>query len=361
MGWISRSGSLTQSEMENNADIVISYYRSIGINDNTIAALLGNMRAESSVNPLREEVGGSGFGLVQWTPVSVLQNHCTALGLSPYTSGDIQLRVIIAEIRGQSVTNEWYSSSAFISNYYNSGATSDMIGITGEQFLNNSMGWTPDKLAVLFMACYERPSYDPNVNHYQQRQQFANEWLSYMGGASNFVPRLDDTGINGNPHYYSRNPFYQSGFGMPNCTCYAWGRFWEIGDPNNLYINEPTLFTGDAGQWYGYTSDGYARGSTPQLGAVICFDNPGYAGHVAIVEQIDSNGDIVTSNSAWQGTYFYLQTLRASNGYNDRQYVFQGFIYNPYSFQPQPTPIGKKKHGYKFVLFDNYRKKGMFL
>lgn len=360
MGWISRSGSLTQSEMENNADIVIDYYRSIGINDNTISALLGNMRAESSVNPLREEVGGSGFGLVQWTPVSVLQNHCNALGLSPYTSGDIQLRVIIAEIRGQSGTNEWYSSSAFISNYYNSGATSDMIGITGEQFLSNSMGWTPEKLAVLFMACYERPNYDPNINHYQLREQYARSWLEYMGGSSSFVPRTNDDGINGNPHYYSRNPFYLSGYGMPNCTCYAWGRFWEIGDPNNQYINRPTLSTGDGGQWYGYTSDGYERGSTPQLGAVICFSKPGESGHVAIVEEILPNGDVVTSNSAWQSTYFYMKTYEASNNYNFGSYVFQGFIYNPYANQPQPTPIVKKKSHYKFVLFDNYRKKGMF-
>ena len=57
-----------------------------------------------------------------------------------------------------------------------------MINITGQQFLDNSMNWTPDKLAVLFMAGYERPSYDPNINHYQNRQQYALNWLSYMGG-----------------------------------------------------------------------------------------------------------------------------------------------------------------------------------
>ena len=57
MGWISRSGGLTQSEMENNADIVIAYYRSLNINDKTIASILGNMQAESSINPERQEVG----------------------------------------------------------------------------------------------------------------------------------------------------------------------------------------------------------------------------------------------------------------------------------------------------------------
>lgn len=189
MAWISRQGALTQSEMENNANIIINYYRSIDVDDRTIACILGNMQAESSINPEREEVGGAGYGLVQWTPITVLQNHCNTLGLSPYNSGDVQIQVIIKEILNQSGVGEWYTSSAFISNYYNSGATSDMIGITGQQFLSNSMNWNPDKLAVLFMAGYERPSYDPSVNHYQIRQQNANNWFQYMGGIIPPTPR----------------------------------------------------------------------------------------------------------------------------------------------------------------------------
>lgn len=37
-----------------------------------------------------------------------------------------------------------------------------------------------------------------------------------------FTPRLTDTGILNNPKWYAQNPFYQSNFGLPNCTCYAW-------------------------------------------------------------------------------------------------------------------------------------------
>lgn len=83
-----------------------------------------------------------------------------------------------------------------------------------------------------------------------------------------FVPRLTAEGILNNFHWYSDNPFYQSGYGMPNCTCYAWGRFWEIGDPNNLGLNKPVqLPTGDGGQWWGSAvSDGYYQtGQTPAL------------------------------------------------------------------------------------------------
>lgn len=181
MGWVARNGALNQTEMENNADIVIAYYRSLGYADETIASILGNMENESTINPLRQETGGQGFGLVQWTPVSSLQTHCANANLSPYTDGDVQLQVIVTELLGQYGNNEWYTTSAFIRPYYNSGATSDMIGITGNQFIHNTMGWTPDKLAIMFMVGYERPSYNPSTNHYQRRMASALRWYQYMG------------------------------------------------------------------------------------------------------------------------------------------------------------------------------------
>lgn len=200
MAWISDDRYLSQSEMENNANIIINYYRSRNIDDNTIAALLGNMQAESTLSPgLTERGGGGGYGLVQWTPKQNLIDACNILNLTPYTSGDNQIRVIIEEIRGiPSSINQWYTSSAFISRYYNSGATSDMVGITPQQFLSNSMRWGADKLAVLFMAGYERPSYDPSINHYATRKQNALNWLQYMGGVipPTPTPTDEDKGFN---------------------------------------------------------------------------------------------------------------------------------------------------------------------
>lgn len=162
-----------------------------------------------------------------------------------------------------------------------------------------------------------------------------------------FVPRLDDTGIVGSPYYYSLNPFYNAGYGMPNCTCYAWGRFWEESDPDRTYTNPPALSTGNAEDWYGHTSDGYERGSTPQLGAVICFADGPFSGdgHVAIVEQINNDGSIVTSNSAYGGAFFYTQTLQPPNYLPAAGYVFQGFIYNP------KTGGGPSPQSTKYWLF----------
>lgn len=146
-----------------------------------------------------------------------------------------------------------------------------------------------------------------------------------------FVPRLNSRGIRGNPYWYSRNPFYQAGYGLPNCTCYAWGRFWECSDITQDYSNRPNLSTANAEDWYGHTSDGYERGQEPQLGAVACWADGPFSGdgHVAIVEEIHANGSITCSNSAYGGSYWYLTTLSPPNYLPAAGYRFQGFIYNP--------------------------------
>ena len=132
-----------------------------------------------------------------------------------------------------------------------------------------------------------------------------------------------------NKHYYSdSNAFYRSGYGMPNCTAYAHGRVAEITG------KFPQIF-GNAEDWYGAAQKaGYETGNTPKLGAIICWragqtgNGADGAGHVAVVEQVKANGDIVTSNSAWKGTEFYTQTLTKASGYMyDSTRPLLGFIY----------------------------------
>lgn len=173
-----------------------------------------------------------------------------------------------------------------------------------------------------------------------------------------YIPRLDSVGIPNNPKWYSRNPFYQTDpdLGLPNCTCYAWGRFWEISDPNNAYINRPNLSLGNAKEWWNYTQDGYERGQTPKLGATICFAPAAGStrvGHVGVVEQIGANGVIVTSNSDYGGRYFYTETLTPDSygKYHHDVYTSQGFIYNPYAEQPTPPTPTEKRGKFPWVIY----------
>lgn len=114
---------------------------------------------------------------------------------------------------------------------------------------------------------------------------------------------------------------------LPNCVGYAWGRFMEI------LGSTPKLSRGNAENWYGNTGDGYQRGKTPKLGAVICWAkgkagvSSDGVGHVAVVEQINSDGSIVVSQSGYNSKRFWTSTI--PKGYARNGYTFQGFIYNP--------------------------------
>ena len=135
---------------------------------------------------------------------------------------------------------------------------------------------------------------------------------------------------------------------LPNCTGYAWGRYCE-----EQNIHDCKLSRGDAGNWY-YKNDGYARGRLPKLGAVICWSKDGGAGHVAIVEEIYSNGKILTSNSAYHGSRFFKETLRPPNYSRGPRYHFQGFIYPDTEFIDPDTPIPAfvpAEHKFKWVLY----------
>lgn len=111
-----------------------------------------------------------------------------------------------------------------------------------------------------------------------------------------------------------------------NCTGYAYGRFMEIGG-----MTKCKLSTHNAGLWWGNTSDGYSRGKTPKLGAVICWSKGSEPGHVAIVERINKDGSIITSESGYSAKKdFWTQTRRNDGNWGQgAAYGFQGFIYNP--------------------------------
>ena len=138
---------------------------------------------------------------------------------------------------------------------------------------------------------------------------------------------------------------------LPNCVGYAWGRFCE-----EQNIHSCNLSRGNAENWYYHTSDGYARGNTPKLGAVICWHSTRSGGHVAIVEKVNNDGTILTSNSAYNGSRFYMKTLKASNNYYiGSAYTFQGFIYPDTEFidpdTPIPTDSETKKNRFPWVLY----------
>lgn len=114
------------------------------------------------------------------------------------------------------------------------------------------------------------------------------------------------------------------------------------------YKKYDKLCIGNACSYY-EKDDGYARGKTPKLGAIICWSGGKKGdGHVAFVEKIYSNGDILTSNSAYGGRRYFTKKITKKSGYKfSKIYKFQGFIYSPEIFTTQFNLTRKLKKGCK--------------
>jgi len=121
---------------------------------------------------------------------------------------------------------------------------------------------------------------------------------------------------------------------LANCVGYAVGRFNEIGG----YGCCKYLKAVNAENFIQYKDAELEVGQTPKLGAVAVWKKGATlsgsdgAGHVAIVEKIISDTEIVTSESGWGASKpFWTQTRKKGSGNwgAGAGYTFLGFIYNP--------------------------------
>ncbi len=138
---------------------------------------------------------------------------------------------------------------------------------------------------------------------------------SVFASNDSFEPRLTSP-TKGNS-YYNRtlNVYSQSGYGMPNCTAYVYGRIYEITG------EAPLIKKGSADEWWninkrkGY----YEYGQEPRIGAIACWSN-----HVAVVEKIKGNM-VTASQSHWHGNYFDTTTFKSGTSRFGQK--FYGYIY----------------------------------
>lgn len=349
MSWIKGNRYLNETEMQNNALIIKAYLVSKGWSINAISGMLGNMESESTINPgiwqnlIEGSAGGGGFGLVQWTPWTNFTIWARDNGYEP-DDGNAQLKWIDEETES---FGQWIATADYNFSFSTFKTSTE----------------SPSFLASAFLKNFERAGDEVEA----ERRAQAEKWHSFLLGniSSTFSPRL--TAPSSSNKYYlvkgvvdgglnecieiENSPVY--GSALPNCVGYAWGRAYEI------MGTRPSLSCDDAGTWYTY-NDGYERGQTPKLGAIVCWQEPGYYGHVAVVEAIHEDGTITTSNSGWTEPinpelYFWIEERINPRIYGN--YVFQGYIYLPISTEPpSPTPLRRKTKKFNFILFNNKRR-----
>ena len=137
---------------------------------------------------------------------------------------------------------------------------------------------------------------------------------------------------------------------LPNCTGYVHGRWMELA---NVTTDNLGLSFGNAEQYWTLSDSSLIRSQTPALGACMCWEQDDGYGHVAIVEEIASDGSWVrTSESDWNINYFVSHYRYRDDGwkwFHDSTLIWQGFLIHP-NISPDPpippeppTPTERKK------------------
>lgn len=165
-GWIVTRDYLTQAQMENNASLVWGALSARGWSMAAVAGVLGNVEAESTINPgiIENRLpnppaswAGVGYGLVQWTPGSKIWRDDPAA----IDNGAEQCRRIHEEVYF-GMHDQYYQTPSY--------------PISGKAFIKLD---DPALAASAFVHNYERPaSYD----HEPARRENAVRWYTYLSG-----------------------------------------------------------------------------------------------------------------------------------------------------------------------------------
>lgn len=178
----SESSALTTEQMKTNAKYIYSYLINKGWTVNAIAGMIGNMEAESTMNPGRwqsDDVGNTslGYGLVQWTPATKYLDWCIEQNYDDYSEMDNNLSRIIYELENN---EQWIAT--------------DTYNFSFEDFSKSTE--TPEYLASAFLKCYERAG----VEVEETRRSNARIWYNYLE---------DETGSSGSDNPTGSYPSYK--------------------------------------------------------------------------------------------------------------------------------------------------------
>lgn len=153
-----------------------------------------------------------------------------------------------------------------------------------------------------------------------------------------YVPRLSDVGMRSSRYWNSSLNIFYPRYGLPNCTCYAYGRWLEIANGDvtklaGLLVNSGQLpGNRNGGNWYIASPALQAGQSNPQPGdiKVAKRNTQDGWGHVCVVEEVHE--DYVVTSGSWYGSkYFVVENAYKRNNWRmnwevNRKYTFQGFL-----------------------------------
>jgi surface antigen len=331
-----------------NAEKIWNFFAGKGLTPNGIAGLMGNLYAESGLNPANlqntyeKKLGktdaqytaevdagtytnfvhdSAGYGLAQWTYWSRKEKLLNFVKTRKTSVGDLeaQLCFLWEELAGYSGVLSKLKSAKDIR------TASDAV-----------------------LVSYERPA-DQSESAKQRRAGYGQTYFDQFGakqkGGGNVFKERTTKPEAGNKYYITKgaggwspaikgSPTDKDCDVLANCVGYAIGRFNEIGG----YGSCKYLRSVNAENFIQYKDASLEVGQTPRVGAVIVWrkgatlSGSDGAGHVAIVERVISATQIVTSESGYgSSSPFWTKTRNKGDGNwgAGSGYTFLGFIYNP--------------------------------
>lgn len=194
---------------------VWNYLKGRNLTEKSVAAVMGNIQAESGFDPTQVEQGNSiGFGLCQWSYGRRTQLEAYGTDLTH------QLNFLWSELTGQdlNITGadfQWINKSGYLS------LTDFMNG-------NGSI----DDLTKAFCFCWERPN--ANLAHLDYRIQSANNYFNQFTGTGSGTGGDNGGGTNpptGTTYYKLIYPYW---FGSNNKITYLENKFIVLNNHGNV-------------------------------------------------------------------------------------------------------------------------------
>ena len=188
MAWIYEIGVgkyFEQAKQENNAAEFYNYFVNKGVSLEAICGMLGNITIESTINPGIKQGNSTslGWGLIQWTPATVLTNWCKTYGYNWY-DGFAQCERIICEGEGiKNASGYWLPTASYPYSW------SEFIALT-------------DVAEATKAYLYERER--AGVEALDLRLQYASNWYEYFSGTP--IPPTPPTPPT--PIYKKKMPIY---------------------------------------------------------------------------------------------------------------------------------------------------------
>lgn len=175
--------------------------------------------------------------------------------------------------------------------------------------------------------------------------------ISFSGGASNIdgltVRTSNPAYEPGNPFFFSNTNIYVPRF-IGQCTWYSFGRILEMANEIGYELDMSAMraLHSNGGDWFECAMNEQSTFelstdvSKPRAGAVISWGGSLYngveCGHVAVIERVNEDGTIATSEAWFNGreiifTYKDSVTLdyvaNKPSGYPGHPFYFNGYIY----------------------------------